>query len=86
MRPVPLDIVIHGFNVKHFGSRMLAMAKPVYNACATNAPGKEQPILIFARPERRPLSPAPAPSASPLARSSLMLVVRLPLRLLRPRR
>ncbi|CAM9643750.1 unnamed protein product, partial [Ectocarpus sp. 4 AP-2014] len=39
VRPVPLEIKLHGFDVNHFGSRMLAMAKPAYNYVAVGCAG-----------------------------------------------
>lgn len=40
VRPVPLEIKLHGFDVNHFGSRMLAMAKPAYNYVAVGCAGE----------------------------------------------
>eukprot|EP00953_Heterococcus_sp_UTEX-ZZ885_P017076 9573-Heterococcus_DN1.PRE.3 len=34
-RPTPLELRLHGFDVGHFGSRLLAMAKPTYTAITT---------------------------------------------------
>lgn len=39
VRPVPLELRLNGFDVNHFGSRMLAMAKPAYNFVATGCAG-----------------------------------------------
>ena len=39
VRPVPLELKLHGFDVNHFGSRMLAMAKPAYNYVALGCAG-----------------------------------------------
>lgn len=39
VRPVPLELKLHGFDVNHFGSRMLAMAKPAYNYVAGGCAG-----------------------------------------------
>lgn len=44
-RPVPLEIHFHGFETAHFGTRMLSMAKPAYNAITTLSPNK--PVLVF---------------------------------------
>lgn len=40
VRPVPLELRLQGFDVAHFGSRMLAMAKPAYNYVAASCAGK----------------------------------------------
>lgn len=40
VRPVPLELRLHGFDVNHFGSRMLAMAKPAYTYVAAGTTGK----------------------------------------------
>ncbi|CAN0124459.1 unnamed protein product, partial [Discosporangium mesarthrocarpum] len=47
VRPVPLELRLAGFDVNHFSSRMLAMAKPTYNyvSAACQVPGK--PALVF---------------------------------------
>ena len=45
VRPVPLEVHIHGFDISHFGSRLLAMAKPVYNAIVGHSPTK--PVIVF---------------------------------------
>jgi hypothetical protein len=34
-RPAPLELRLYGFDVGHFGSRLLAMAKPTYTAITT---------------------------------------------------
>ena len=52
VRPVPLEIHMHGFETNHFGNRLLAMAKPVFNAvvghCQKESDGDEdKPALIF---------------------------------------
>lgn len=39
VRPVVLELKLHGFDVNHFGSRMLAMAKPAYNYVAQGCAG-----------------------------------------------
>jgi len=46
VRPVPLEIHLQGFDVNHFSSRMLAMAKPTFNAAASHARAGK-PTLIF---------------------------------------
>ena len=45
VRPVPLEVHIHGFEASHFGSRLLAMAKPTYNAIVGHSPDK--PAIVF---------------------------------------
>jgi len=45
VRPVPLEVHIHGFDAGHFGTRLLAMAKPTYNAIVGHSPTK--PALVF---------------------------------------
>ena len=45
MRPVPLELHINGFNMTHTASRLLAMARPTYNAITTHSPQK--PVVIF---------------------------------------
>ncbi|CAD6889461.1 unnamed protein product [Tilletia laevis] len=44
-RPVPMEVHIQSFNVPHFPSMMLAMAKPAYLAIVEYA--AEQPVLAF---------------------------------------
>jgi pre-mRNA-splicing helicase BRR2 len=45
VRPLPLEIYLQGFDMAHFGSRMLSMAKPAYNSIITHSPTK--PAIIF---------------------------------------
>lgn len=45
VRPLPLELHIQGFNVTHNASRILAMAKPVYNSIVKHSPDK--PVLVF---------------------------------------
>lgn len=45
VRPVPLETHLQGFEINHFSSRLLAMAKPVFAAVAGRAGGK--PSLVF---------------------------------------
>ncbi|CAM9812570.1 unnamed protein product [Ectocarpus sp. 6 AP-2014] len=48
VRPVPLEIKLHGFDVNHFGSRMLAMAKPAYNYVAVGCAAPDnKPAIVF---------------------------------------
>jgi pre-mRNA-splicing helicase BRR2 len=44
VRPVPLDLSITTFDVSHFASRMLAMAKPAYSAVAASG---DSPAILF---------------------------------------
>lgn len=46
VRPVPLEIVIQGYNIPHFASLMIAMTKPAYLAIG------DKPTIIFA-PSRK---------------------------------
>ena len=50
VRPTPLELHIQGYNVSHTPSRILAMAKPLYNAVNRYSP--KQPVLVFV-PTRR---------------------------------
>uniref|UniRef100_A0AAV1TSM2 Uncharacterized protein n=1 Tax=Peronospora matthiolae TaxID=2874970 RepID=A0AAV1TSM2_9STRA len=45
VRPQPMEIRVQGFEVTDFSSRMLAMAKPLYNAVAIQA--ERKPVVIF---------------------------------------
>lgn len=45
VRPVPLELHIQGFNTSHNASRIVAMAKPAYQAIVRHAPRK--PVIIF---------------------------------------
>ncbi|KAI8927207.1 Sec63 Brl domain-containing protein [Entophlyctis helioformis] len=45
VRPVPLEIHIQGYNIPHFPSLMLAMAKPTFHAISSLAEG--QPAIVF---------------------------------------
>ncbi|TYZ63781.1 hypothetical protein PybrP1_001841 [[Pythium] brassicae (nom. inval.)] len=46
VRPQPLEIRVQGFETNDFSSRMLAMAKPVYNAVAHQAGGKQALVFV----------------------------------------
>lgn len=48
VRPVPLELHIHGVNISHTASRLCAMAKPAYQAI-TRLAGQLQPkpALVF---------------------------------------
>eukprot|EP00743_Colponemidia_sp_Colp-15_P003837 GILK01004141.1.p1 GENE.GILK01004141.1~~GILK01004141.1.p1 ORF type:complete len:2133 (-),score=509.56 GILK01004141.1:241-6198(-) len=50
VRPVPLELSIHGSDIHHRASRLLAFAKPVYQAIKAQSPSK--PVLIFV-PDRK---------------------------------
>lgn len=45
VRPIPLELHVQGFNVTHNASRLIAMAKPVYNAIIKHSPHK--PVIVF---------------------------------------
>jgi len=51
VRPVPLEIHIQGFDQPHASSRMLAMARPTYNAIVNHSPDK--PAVIFVGDRRQ---------------------------------
>jgi pre-mRNA-splicing helicase BRR2 len=44
-RPIPLEIHIQGFDIIHFGSRLLAMSRPMMYAVSHH--GKGKPVIIF---------------------------------------
>lgn len=46
VRPVPLEIHLQGFEIAHFSSRMLAMAKPVYNAVSAHGRGNKPALIV----------------------------------------
>ena len=50
VRPTPLEIYFQSFDQNNFSSRLLAMAKPVYNAVIRHS--NEKPTIIFV-PSRR---------------------------------
>ncbi|KAL0083538.1 Sec63 Brl domain-containing protein [Phycomyces blakesleeanus] len=45
VRPVPLEIHIQSYNIPHFASLMMAMAKPTYLAITTHS--AEKPVIVF---------------------------------------
>lgn len=45
VRPVPLELHVQGINITHNASRLIAMAKPVYNAILRHSPHK--PVIVF---------------------------------------
>ncbi|KAI8374185.1 Sec63 Brl domain-containing protein [Radiomyces spectabilis] len=50
VRPVPLEIHIQSYNIPHFASLMIAMAKPAYLAITAHSSNK--PVIVFV-PSRR---------------------------------
>ena len=51
VRPVQLEVHIHGFPGKHYCPRMATMNKPAYTAIRTHSP--EKPVLIFVSSRRQ---------------------------------
>jgi pre-mRNA-splicing helicase BRR2 len=45
VRPIPLELHLHGFETNHFGNRLLSMAKPTFTAIIGHSP--EKPAIIF---------------------------------------
>lgn len=45
VRPIPLELHVQGINITHNASRLIALAKPVYNAIIRHSPHK--PVIIF---------------------------------------
>lgn len=45
VRPIPLELHLHGFETNHFGNRLLSMAKPTFTAIVGHSP--EKPVIIF---------------------------------------
>ncbi|KAL7998004.1 putative Sec63 domain, RNA helicase HrpA, immunoglobulin E-set, C2 domain superfamily [Plasmopara halstedii] len=45
VRPQPLEIRVQGFEINDFSSRMLAMARPLYNTIANQA--ERKPVVVF---------------------------------------
>ena len=52
VRPVPLEIRIHSFDISNFTSRMLSMAKPTFNAILAHAKAPQKNVIVFV-PSRR---------------------------------
>ena len=50
VRPVPLEIYLQSFDVQNFSSRLLAMAKPCFNAIRRY--GESKPVIVYV-PSRR---------------------------------
>ncbi|KAF7284822.1 hypothetical protein GWI33_021579 [Rhynchophorus ferrugineus] len=53
VRPVPLEIHIQGFDVKHYCPRMAAMNKSVYQAICQYAPDSSSLIFVSSRKQTR---------------------------------
>ncbi|KAI3361536.1 hypothetical protein L3Q82_013685 [Scortum barcoo] len=51
VRPVPLEVHIHGFPGQHYCPRMASMNKPTFQAIRTHSPAK--PVLIFVSSRRQ---------------------------------
>ncbi|KAI0234175.1 putative steryl acetyl hydrolase mug81 [Massospora cicadina] len=51
VRPVPLEVYIDGFSVKHYCPRMASMNRPAYKAIRTHSP--RQPVIIFVSSRRQ---------------------------------
>ncbi len=47
VRPVPLEIHLQGFEINHFSSRLLSMAKPVYNAVVGHGGAEGKPAIVI---------------------------------------
>lgn len=45
VRPIPLELHLHGFETNHFGNRLLSMAKPTFSGVIAHSP--EKPVIIF---------------------------------------
>jgi len=53
VRPVPLELHIQGFNITHTQSRLLSMAKPVYNAVTKHSPKRSVIIFVPSRKQSK---------------------------------
>ncbi|CAB4065806.1 SNRNP200 [Lepeophtheirus salmonis] len=53
VRPVPLELHVTGLNISHNASRLLAMARPVYNAIKRHSPSKPAIIFVPSRKQTR---------------------------------
>lgn len=51
VRPVPLEVHIHGFPGKHYCPRMATMNKPTFEAVRQHSP--EKPVLVFVSSRRQ---------------------------------
>ncbi|TRY69287.1 hypothetical protein TCAL_05639 [Tigriopus californicus] len=45
VRPTPLELYIQGLNINHNASRLLAMARPVFNAITKHS--RRKPVVVF---------------------------------------
>jgi len=52
-RPMPLELHLQSFNIPHFPSLMLAMAKPVYQSITQLAPSKSAIVFVPGRKQVR---------------------------------
>ncbi|KAJ8921892.1 hypothetical protein NQ315_008525 [Exocentrus adspersus] len=53
VRPVPLELHVQGINITHNASRLIAMAKPVYNAILRYSPHKPAIVFVPTRKQAR---------------------------------
>ncbi|CAG8503773.1 2964_t:CDS:2 [Ambispora gerdemannii] len=53
VRPVPLEIHIQNYNIPHFASLMIAMAKPVYISITTYSSDKPAVVFVPSRKQSR---------------------------------
>ena len=51
VRPVPLEVHIHGFPGKHYCPRMATMNRPVFQSILTHSPN--QPSMVFVSSRRQ---------------------------------
>lgn len=47
VRPLNLELHIQGFNMTHNASRLMAMAKPVFQAIQKHAGARQKPAIVF---------------------------------------
>ncbi|CAH1975270.1 unnamed protein product [Acanthoscelides obtectus] len=53
VRPIPLTLHVQGINITHNASRLIAMAKPVYNAIVRYSPHKPAIVFVPTRKQAR---------------------------------
>ena len=53
VRPVPLELHIQGFSITHTQSRLLSMAKPVYNAINKHSPKRASIVFVPSRKQSK---------------------------------
>ncbi|KAJ8969793.1 hypothetical protein NQ314_001578 [Rhamnusium bicolor] len=53
VRPIPLELHVQGINITHNASRLIAMAKPVYNAILRYSPHKPAIVFVPTRKQAR---------------------------------